>query len=65
MRTLQHISARLFPAIVFASLNFGLVPAAPLMIIGNDEKLLWDDDGKRVLVRKGWPSRPRGMLRLR
>jgi DNA-binding beta-propeller fold protein YncE len=56
MRTLQHISARLFAVIVFASLNFGRVPAAPLMIIGNDEKLLWDDDGKRVLFPAGKDS---------
>src|SRR3984893_2801396 len=56
MRTLQHISARFFAVIVFASLNFGLVPAAPLVIIGNDEKLLWDDDGKRVLFPAGMDS---------
>jgi DNA-binding beta-propeller fold protein YncE len=56
MRTLQHVSARFFAVIVFASLNFGLVPAAPLVIIGNDEKLLWDDDGKRVLFPAGKDS---------
>jgi len=30
--------------------------AAPWMIVGNDEKLLWDDDGKRVLFPPGKDS---------
>ena len=45
-----------FAAIVFASLNIGLAHAAPFMIVGNDEKLLWDDDGKRVLFPAGKDS---------
>jgi DNA-binding beta-propeller fold protein YncE len=56
MRTLQHIISRLFAAIVFASMNFQLASATPLMIVGNDEKLLWDDDGKRVLFPAGKDS---------
>src|ERR1700737_4437915 len=56
MRTLQHILPRLFAAIVFASMNFQLAHATPLMIVGNDEKLLWDDDGKRVLFPAGMDS---------
>src|SRR5437868_13068939 len=53
MPTRQHIVPRLFAAIVFTSLDLGLAYAAPLMIVGNDEKLLWDDDGKRVLFPAG------------
>lgn len=45
-----------FAAIVFASLNIGLAHAAPFMIVGNDEKLLWDDDGKRILFPAGKDS---------
>src|SRR6202790_1842855 len=56
MPTRQHIVPRLFAAIVFSSFNLGLVHAAPLMIVGNDEKLLWDDDGKRVLFPAGKDS---------
>ncbi len=41
----------LFAVIVISYLNLGAAHAAPLMIVGNDEKLLWDDDGKRVLFR--------------
>jgi hypothetical protein len=54
MRTL--IQPRLFAAIVFAVMYFQLASAAPLMIVGNDEKLLWDDDGKRVLFPAGKDS---------
>jgi hypothetical protein len=52
----QHIVPWHFAAIVFASLNIGLAHAAPFMIVGNDEKLLWDDDGKRVLFPAGKDS---------
>src|SRR2546428_9848296 len=37
-----------------ASIN--LAHAAPLMIVGNDEKVLWDDDGKPVLSPAGKDS---------
>src|SRR5437588_9602710 len=56
MPTRQHIVPRLFAAIVFTSLDLGLAYAAPLMIVGNDEKLLWADDGKRVLFPAGKDS---------
>jgi len=56
MPTRQHILPRLFAAMVIASLNLGLARAAPWMIVGNDEKLLWDDDGKRVLFPPGKDS---------
>src|SRR5580700_7476 len=41
-----------------AVLAFGLAPArgAPFMIVGNDEKVLWDDDGKPVLSPPGKDS---------
>ena len=34
-------------------LAVGAAQAAPLMIVGNDEKLLWDDEGKPVLSPTG------------
>jgi len=52
----KHIVPWHFAAIVLASLNIGLAHAAPFMIVGNDEKLLWDDDGKRVLFPAGKDS---------
>src|SRR5216684_543460 len=36
--------------------SFTLAHAAPLMIVGNDEKLLWDDNGKPVLSPPGKDS---------
>src|SRR5262245_33432274 len=33
-----------------------LVPSAPFMIVGNDEKLLWDDQFKPVLSAPGRDS---------
>jgi len=41
-----------------AVLAFGLAPAraAPFMIVGNDEKILWDDAGKPVLSLPGKDS---------
>src|ERR1700738_4277022 len=56
MPTRQHIVPRDFAAIVLASLNIGPAHAAPFMIVGNDEKLLWDDDGKRILFPAGKDS---------
>jgi hypothetical protein len=56
MPTRQHIVPWHFVAIVLASLNLGLAHAAPFMIIGNDEKLLWDNDGKRILFPAGKDS---------
>ena len=41
------VSMQLRGALVSAAVLFaGGVSAAPLMIVGNDEKLLWDDEGK-------------------
>jgi DNA-binding beta-propeller fold protein YncE len=47
-------SVLLAAATVF--LAAGLARAAPLMIVGNDEKVLWDDDGKAVLSPAGKDS---------
>ena len=43
-------------AILLCSSNFDLAYAKPFMIVGNDEKLLWDDDGKAVLSPSGKDS---------
>jgi DNA-binding beta-propeller fold protein YncE len=42
-------------AIGFA-LSLGTVRAAPFMIVGNDEKVLWDDQGKPVMSLPGKDS---------
>ena len=42
---------------VFLSVvSFSLAHAAPLMVVGNDEKVLWDDEGKPVLSPAGKDS---------
>ncbi|HLN09866.1 MAG TPA: YncE family protein [Xanthobacteraceae bacterium] len=38
------------------ALSLGAAQAAPLMIVGNDEKVLWDDQGKTVLSPSGKDS---------
>ena len=44
-------------AMAFLTINAaGVVHAAPLMIVGNDEKVLWDDNGKPVLSPPGKDS---------
>jgi|SRR5580704_3776602 DNA-binding beta-propeller fold protein YncE len=44
-------------AIAFLTISAaGVVHAAPLMIVGNDEKILWDDNGKPVLSPAGKDS---------
>ena len=46
-----------FGAMAFLTINaVGAVHAAPLMIVGNDEKILWDDNGKPVLSPAGKDS---------
>lgn len=42
-----------FAAAVLLSTSFGTGHAKPLMIVGLDEKLLWDDSGKPVLSAPG------------
>ncbi|WGR94027.1 hypothetical protein MTX20_06380 [Bradyrhizobium sp. ISRA435] len=40
-------------AILLGAGSFNCAHAKPLMIVGLDEKLLWDDDGKPVLSAPG------------
>jgi hypothetical protein len=46
----------LWAAAFFAAVGLNLAHAAPLMIVGNDEKLLWDDDGKPIISPAGKDS---------
>ncbi|WP_245283516.1 YncE family protein [Bradyrhizobium sp. URHD0069] len=43
-------------AILLCSSAFHFAHAKPFMIVGNDEKLIWDDDGKPVLSAPGKDS---------
>src|SRR5258707_3103367 len=43
-------------AILLCSSSLNLAYAKPFMIVGNDEKLIWDDDGKPVLSAPGRDS---------
>jgi DNA-binding beta-propeller fold protein YncE len=43
-------------AVLLCSSSLNLAHAKPFMIVGNDEKLLWDDDGKPVLSAPGKDS---------
>src|SRR5438128_3155615 len=43
-------------AAILALAGARLLQAAPFMIVGNDEKLLWDDAGKPVLSAPGKDS---------
>ena len=49
---LSSISGVTFLAIV----SFSSVQAAPFLIVGNDEKLLWDDQGKPIVSPAGKDS---------
>jgi DNA-binding beta-propeller fold protein YncE len=40
-------------AILFGSASLNLAHAKPFMIVGNDEKVWWDDDGKTILSAPG------------
>ena len=46
----------LWAAVVFASVGLNVAHASPLMIVGNDEKLLWDDNGKPIISPAGKDS---------
>jgi DNA-binding beta-propeller fold protein YncE len=52
----QHIWACSCAAVLFAVTGITLAPAAPLMIVGNDEKVLFDGDGKALLSPAGKDS---------
>ncbi len=48
---------RLTVAVLLVAVSFtASAKAAPFMIVGNDEKLLWDDDGKPILSPPGKDS---------
>jgi len=49
---LRHLAAPLFGAVVLF-LALGTARAAPYLIVGNDEKLLWDDQGKPIISPPG------------
>jgi DNA-binding beta-propeller fold protein YncE len=50
----RHIVAPMLGAVL--GLGFTVAHAAPFMIVGNDEKQLWDDNGKPVLSPPGKDS---------
>jgi DNA-binding beta-propeller fold protein YncE len=52
----HHIWPSLCAAAVLALTSFNLAHAAPFMIVGNDEKLLFDGDGKPLLSAPGKDS---------
>ena len=49
----HHIWPSLCAAAVLALTGFNLAQSAPLMIVGNDEKLAFDDNGKPLLSPPG------------
>src|ERR1700730_13638703 len=52
----RNVGLYLGAAILLCSSSLNLAYAKPFMIVGNDEKLLWDDDGKPVLSAPGKDS---------
>ena len=52
----RAVGLSLGAAILLCSSSLNLAYAKPFMIVGNDEKLLWDDDGKPVLSAPGKDS---------
>ena len=52
----HHIWPPLCAAAVLALTSVNLAQSAPLMIVGNDEKLLFDDNGKPLLSLPGKDS---------
>src|SRR5437764_7275366 len=53
MPVYRAIGLSLGAAILLCSSSLNLVHAKPFMIVGNDEKVWWDDDGKTVLSAPG------------
>ena len=50
----KHSWSSLWAAVFYAAVGLhNLAHAAPLMIVGNDEKLLWDDNGKPIISPTG------------
>jgi DNA-binding beta-propeller fold protein YncE len=56
MPVFRTVGLSLGTAILFCSASFSPALAKPFMIVGLDEKVLWDDDGKTVLSQPGKDS---------
>src|SRR5438270_7110770 len=56
MPAIRTVGLCLGAAILLCSSSLNLAHAKPFMIVGNDEKLWWDDDGKPVLSPSGKDS---------
>ena len=52
----KHSWSSLWAAAFYAAVGLNLAHSAPLMIVGNDEKLLWDDNGKPIISPAGKDS---------
>src|SRR6202795_398263 len=52
----RAVGLSLGAAILLCSSSLNLAYAKPFMIVGNDEKVWWDDDGKTVLSPSGKDS---------
>src|SRR6267378_4744498 len=53
----KHSLLSSFSGVTFlAIVSFNSVQAAPFLIVGNDEKLLWDDQGKPIVSPAGKDS---------
>ena len=53
---IKHSWSLLWAVAFFASVGVNAAHAAPLMIVGNDEKLLWDDNSKPIISPAGKDS---------
>src|SRR5581483_9365304 len=53
MRLRKFVLLSLGVVALFAAIGTNPVSAAPFLIVGNDEKLLWDDQGKPVIHPAG------------
>jgi DNA-binding beta-propeller fold protein YncE len=55
--TVRHyLGLSLGAAVLLGSASFNLAHAAPFMIVGIDEKVTWDDEGKTILAMPGKDS---------
>src|SRR5262249_12938578 len=56
MQPKQSLLASFSASTFLVIASFSSVQAAPLLIVGNDEKLLWDDQGKPIVSPAGKDS---------
>jgi len=56
MQRTHRLISSLAGATFLAVASLGCVEAAPFLIVGNDEKLLWDDQGKPIISPAGKDS---------